>query len=294
MQYDTNQADNDLLKFKTSIEAQMAKIQADHLTFYELELAALDETAVTTQMTPALKFYRPYLRRLRKRKPHQLEENVERALAIREPWVSASPVVEYYEKQLALARFQLRGQTMGLEEVLKHLQSPDPVLRRDALRAVNVGLGDNLIHRFASMSMNVVAGSWHIESSERKYSTLRAQRNFDNEVPDVVVDSLLKAMRAKGVELATRYYRMKKTVLQKRQGLEKFTWADRLAPLPVKSGEKKYTWDEAVAIVGDGYKRFSSALYDLFVKQVDEERIHAPVGAGKKSGAYCDGVPVPA
>lgn len=70
---------------------------------------------------------------------------------------------------------------------------------------------------------------------------------------------------------------------------QEFTWADRNAPLALKTSEKHYTWDEAVEMVAAGYKKFSPTLHDLFRKQVDENRIHATVVPGKVGGAYCTG-----
>lgn len=72
--------------------------------------------------------------------------------------------------------------------------------------------------------------------------------------------------------------------------VQEFTWADRNAPLPLKTGEKRYSWDEAVVLVAEGYKRFSTTLHDLFTKQTGENRIHASAKPGKKPGAYCCGV----
>lgn len=49
--------------------------------------------------------------------------------------------------------------------------------------------------------------------------TLRARRNLDNDIPDDVVESLAEGVRTKGVELARRYYTLKKEILRKTQGL---------------------------------------------------------------------------
>ena len=47
------------------------------------------------------------------------------------------------------------------------------------------GLKD--FERIAALSLNMVSGSWHIESKERGYANLRSQRNLSNNVPDEVV-----------------------------------------------------------------------------------------------------------
>ena len=115
------------------------------------------------------------------------------------------------------------------------------------LASLNEGLQE--VERVATLSLNMVAGSWRVENEERGYQTLRARRNLANHCPDEVVDALLHAVTTDGVALSKRYYSLKKAILRKNAGLERFTWADRNAPLPVADSQEQVTWPEAVQLV---------------------------------------------
>ncbi|PHJ20657.1 peptidase family m3 protein [Cystoisospora suis] len=285
--------DPEVVKRKSAVDAVQSKIAADNLTFFQLELAALDEAVLKKQLEESerLRHYKPYIDKVRKTRPHVLNEDVERALNVRAPWSSSDPVVEYYGQQLSRAKFRLDGDSeeMNLEVLLSNLMSSDPALRRAALKALNSGLESKAITRFASLSLNVVAGSWHIEMMERGYLTLRSRRNLSNDVSDEVVTVLLEAVRTTGVELSKRYYRLKKKILKAVSGLQEFSWADRNAPLGLPTDDRLYSWDEAQQIVKDGYKKFSPRMADMFVTMVKEERIDMPAVDGKDSGAFCHG-----
>ena len=100
--------------------------------------------------------------------------------------------------------------------------------RAKCLQVLNDGLAGS-VSRTAALSLSTVAGGWLIENKERKYVNLRSQRNLDNNCPDAVVDSLLDGVRSAGIPLCKRFYTLKKGILQKTQGLEKFRWSDRNA-----------------------------------------------------------------
>jgi len=107
------------------------------------------------------------------------------------------------------------------------------------------------------------------------------------------VDSLLNGVRNAGVPLCKRYYNLKKSILQQTQGLAKFRWADRNAPMDIGTGtnkEEKISWPVAVEMVERGYRKFSPRMAQMFRDMVNEKRIDVPVQDGKRGGAYCSGV----
>ena len=91
---------------------------------------------------------------------------------------------------------------------------------------------------------------------------------------------------------------LKKTILKETQGLEKFTWSDRNAPIDIGGGgggddteeEEKISWPKAVEIVERGYRKFSGRMADLFLSMINENRIDVPATNAKRGGAYCAGV----
>lgn len=149
--------------------------------------------------------------------------------------------------------------------------------------------------RVAALSLSSIAGAWHIENQERSYKNLRSQRNLENNCPDDVVDSLLQGVRTAGIPLCKRYYNIKKQILKVTQGLEKFKWSDRNAPMDLESNnqkgqdDEKISWNKAVQMVEKGYRTFSPRMADMFLGMVNEQRIDVPTGSAKKGGAYCSG-----
>ena len=199
---------------------------------------------------------------------------------------------------------------VNMEVLLSKMSSSkDAEIRSKCMKLLNNGLDESGITRIASLSLSSVSGSWYIENQERKYLGLRSRRNLSNNCPDNVVDSLLQAVRTKGVVYCKKYYTMKKNILKKTQNLESFTWSDRNAPIDFSklgSGsdndgngkekkdddDEKITWDNAVEMVERGYRKFSPHMADLFMNMVNEKRIDVPAVDHKKGGAYCAGVVV--
>jgi oligoendopeptidase F len=190
-------------------------------------------------------------------------------------------------------RFKLDddGDEVNMALLLSKMQSStDANFRAKCLKTLNDGL-DGSVARTAALSLSAVAGGWLIENKERKYEALRSRRNLDNNCPDAVVDSLLDGVREAGVPLCKRFYALKKGILQKTQGLEKFRWSDRNAPIDIAGiSDDKISWEKAVEMVETGYRKFSPTMSDMFMSMVDEKRIDVPASNGKKGGAYCAGV----
>ena len=157
--------------------------------------------------------------------------------------------------------------------------------RRECMNILNEGLVK--FERTCALSLNMVAGSWHIENTERGFKNLRSQRNVSNNVPDEAVDSLLLAVKTTGVDLCKKYYRLKKGILKETQGLEEFTWADRNATIDIGTGSDSYSWEQAVQICKDGYEKFSPTMAKHFTDMVENKRIDVPAVDGKRGGAYC-------
>ncbi|PHJ23770.1 peptidase family m3 protein [Cystoisospora suis] len=283
--------DTVVVKRRSHLSAKQSRISADYLTFFDLELAELNEKSLQDQLKRhhGLRHYKPYIDLTRKRRPHLLSEEVERALDVRRPWASSLPVVDYFQQRIAESRFKMPGENeeVNLEVLLTKTVSSDPHTRRLALKTVNEGLKTNAITNFAALALNVVAGSWHIEMKERNYRTMRSRRNESNNVPDEVVDALLAAVRTTGVDLTKKYYRLKKSILKKVSGITEFTWADRNAPLGLESDSRTFSFEEAKRIVEEGYRKFSPTMADMFLKFVEEKRIDMPAVHGKRTGAFC-------
>jgi len=292
LSYDTSLDDDALKKRKGALSQRQSEIYGNNLEWFSLDVAELDNAVLANQYEkePDLSNYKSFIDELRRQKPHNLSKDVERALTVRSPYVGTSPLVSFFDKELSLMRFKIDDDSddeVNMEVLLSKMQSSsDAEFRAKCLRALNNGLGGS-VSRTAALSLSAVSGGWLIENKERKYSALRSSRNLDNNCPDDVVNSLLDGVREAGIPLCKRFYGLKKGILQKTQGLEKLRWSDRNAPIDIGGVSKdKISWDNAVAMVEKGYRKFSPRMSDLFKSMVDEKRIDFPAANGKKGGAY--------
>jgi len=244
------------------------------LEWFSLDLAAMDDIVLADhyEKDPSLKDYQAYIEEERRFKDHNLAKDVERALTVRNPWMGTRNVVSFFDKERSLMRFQLKegDDPVNMEVLLSSLgSSKDAAVRLKCMQELNTGLGGS-IGRVAALSLSTVAGSWHIENQERNYTNLRTQRNLGNNCPDEVVDSLLLGVRSAGVPLCKRYYNLKKSILKQTQGLEKFRWSDRNAPIDIDGDNKeveKISWDDCVKIVEKGVSHGNGRMCyaDLYI-----------------------------
>jgi len=303
LSYDTQLNDDNLKKRKGALSQIQSSIVGDYLEWFTLDLANIPAETIKSikEKNPELNKYNAFIEEVQRSKPHDLSKEVERALTVRSPYVGTRSMVSFLDKELSLIKFDLKDGNgpVNMEVLLSKLSSSKHAsVRAQCMTTLNDGLGDSLV-RVASLSMSAVSGSWLIENKERNFKNLRSRRNLDNNCPDEVVDSLLQAVRSKGVTFCKRYYEMKKNILKKTQGLETFRWSDRNAPIDIEKGaddgeekkeEEKISWDEAVSMVERGYRKFSPHMADLFMGMVNEKRIDVPAVDHKKGGAYCAGV----
>ncbi|KAK1740384.1 M3 family oligoendopeptidase [Skeletonema marinoi] len=295
LSYDVSLDDDTLKKRKGALSQRQSEIYGDNLEWFSLDVAELDDAVLASQYEndPSLTKFKSFIDELRRQKPHNLSKDVERALTVRSPYVGNRPLVSFFDKELSLMRFKLDedGKEVNMEVLLSRMQSSnDAAFRAKCLQVLNEGLAGS-VSRTAALSLSSVAGGWLVENKERKYINLRSRRNLDNNCPDEVVDSLLVGVRSAGIPLCKRFYTLKKGILQKTQGLDKFRWSDRNAPIDIGGvSNEKISWEAAVAMVKKGYNQFSPKMSEMFVSMVEEKRIDVPAANGKKGGAYCAGV----
>ncbi|EPT27137.1 peptidase family M3 protein [Toxoplasma gondii ME49] len=287
-----NTTNEEIRKRVNQLESAIAADVQPYRLFVNLELGAMPEAALQKQMAANgnLSFYSGFLGAARRRAPYVLSEDVERALLVRKP-MTVQVATEYYFKQLGDATFDMNGEKLILSMILAFIMDNSQEKRWAAQKAVKQGLERHKITNFAALSLNVVAGSWHMERKERGYERLRSSRNVANNVSDKTIDALIHAGETVAVSLTKRYFKLKKKILKNRAGVEVFDFADRLAPLPLKSSDRLYDWKESTRIVRDAYKSFSPTMALMFDKLLEEERIDAPAVPGKRTPACYLGTP---
>ncbi len=244
--------------------------------FFELEWNQLtNEHAEALLNAPIIAPYRHYLACLRRYRPHQLSE-VEEKLLLEKEAVGRNSWTTLFDKVLSHYKFGAKKRTE--EEVLTDLYAADRRVRKRAAGEMTQGLKDNnhiLTHIF-----NTLAADKMITDRLRNHPTWIDSMNLHNELRNTTVATLVNAVVSR-YDLVQRYYRVKGKHLNVKK-LEDF---DRYAPLP-SLPEKQIDWLSCRDIVLRAFTDFSPKMAEIATKFFDRGWIHAPLGEGKRGGAF--------
>ena len=274
---------NEAVKAKIAAAQQtMSQIQGEYLTFFELELVALDDATLEKWYAadPLVQRHRPWIEHQRIFKPHLLSEPVEAALTKRSPFGPDS-WDEFFDECEADLRFDHKAEKKNLTEMLDILtNSKDAALRAEVQKTINDGLG-GYFAKYSAQTLYVIVGRAAVERKERHYRNPMESRNKENRVPDAVVDALHNAVKNVAGPLARRYYRLKAGLL----GMKTLQWSDRNAPLPF-TDTTVVPYDNAISTVLAAYESFSPTLTGIIQNFIASKRIDVPATTGKRGGAF--------
>jgi oligoendopeptidase F len=268
--------------FEADVRATSAEIGAE-VVFFTLELNALEdaELAAALAADPAAARWRPWLRRVRLSRPHELGPDLERLLVDRAPAIANW--VRLYDATLARLRARIGAERLTLSEALNRLS--DPVV--DRRRAAAQGLAKALAERedVLALCYNTLAAEKQVEDRWRRYDTPITARNIANEVDGDAVDALEAAVVEAYPKLSHRYYRLKARVM----GKTRLDHWDRNAPLTAAT-PRAYGWEEARGMVLDSFADLDPGLVDRARIFFERPWIDARPRPGKQSGAYSHSV----
>jgi oligoendopeptidase F len=252
---------------------------AGELLFFELELNRLDDALVERTLSGSpLAHYRPWLEDIRKERPHQLSDGIERLFLEK----SVSGVAAWnrlFDDTVASLRFACEGEELTLEPLLARMQDPDAGKREAAAHALAATLGANL--RLFALILNTLAKDKEISDRWRKFADVADSRHLANRVEREVVEALVAAVAAAYPRLSHRYYALKARWF----GKTRLDFWDRNAPLP-DAPTRVFSWSAARDTVLGAYRDFSPKMAEIARRFFDEGWIDAPVRPGKTPGAF--------
>ncbi|MFC6046634.1 M3 family oligoendopeptidase, partial [Methylobacterium hispanicum] len=249
------------------------------LLFFALELNRVEDAVLDAAMASGpLAHYAPWIADLRREKPYQLEDRVEKLFL--EKSVTANAAWDrLFNETIAGLRFPVQGEMLPLEPTLNKLQDPDGAVRREAAGAVSEVLRGNL--RIFTLITNTLAKDKEISDRWRGFKDVADARHLSNRVEPEVVAALVDAVQAAYPRLSHRYYRLK----AKWFGVEALPYWDRNAPLP-RVEQRTIPWAEARDTVLSAYGAFSPDLANIARRFFDDRWIDAPTRPGKAPGAF--------
>jgi oligoendopeptidase F len=162
---------------------------------------------------------------------------------------------------------------------MTYVRNPNPEIRQAAYDDMYRVYADD--GTLLSQIYNHRVRDWTNEQVKlRSFSSPIADRNLSNDIPDVVVDTLLEVIRDEAPAFR-RYFKLKAKWL----GLDKLRRYDLYAPL--SSSDKEIEYNQAVHMVLDTFDDFSPAVGQHARRVFNDQHIDSKVRAGKRGGAFC-------
>ena len=275
--------------YQLTVDATRAKFLSDMqekitnfttpLVFFSLELNRLEDGVLEAHFdaNADLARYKPIFDRIRKMKPYQLSDELEKFL--HDLGVVGDAWEKLFDETIAGLEFDVAGEEMGIEGTLNLLTDSDRGKRETAARALAEVFEDN-IKTFARVH-NTQAKEKEIVDRWRGMPSAQMGRHLSNDVEPEVVEALRSAVVAAYPKLSHRYYELKRKWL----GLDKMQVWDRNAPLPMQD-KTIIGWDKAEKTVMDAYGAFDPRMAEIAEPFFRKGWIDAGVKPGKAPGAF--------
>ena len=278
LNYVTNTADPARAKLFGDAQDKLTGVSTQ-LLFFELELNRIDDAVMDAALKePALSHYKPWLTDLRKERPYQLSDDIER-LFHEKAMTGPAAWSRLFNETLTSLRFDVDGETLTLEPALNLLSNSNPEKRAAAAEGLAKVLKGNV--RLFTLVMNTLAKDKEISDRWRGFPEVTSSRHLANRVEPEVVDALVKAVRDSYPRLSHRYYALKAKWL----GMDKLNYWDRNAPIS-RDPEPVIEWKDARSTVIEAYYRFSPRMAEIADGFFGKNWIDAPVREGKSPGAF--------
>ncbi len=278
LNYVTNTADPSRAKLFGDAQDKLTVVSTQVL-FFELELNRIDDAVMDAALdNAALAHYRPWLTDLRKERPYQLSDDLEK-LFHEKAMTGPAAWSRLFNETLTGLRFEIEGETFTLEVALNFLSDTNPAKRAAAAESIAKVLKTNV--RLFTLVMNTLAKDKEISDRWRGFPDVASSRHLGNRVEPEVVDALVKAVRDSYPRLSHRYYALKAKWL----GMDRLNYWDRNAPIS-RDPEPVIEWPDARATVIGAYRRFSPQMAGIADGFFDKRWIDAPVREGKSPGAF--------
>ena len=264
--------------FEADVREKITAI-ATPTVWLTLEINQIDDAALEAALTAhaGAARWRPWLRRVRAMKPHELSSELETFIAERGPITAQWP--RLFDEQLAALRAKAGSESLTLAEALNRLSDAKPARRKAAAE----GLSEALAARAPTLALvlNTVAADKAMEERWRGFKRPADSRHLGNEVDGEAVDAMAEAVAAAYPRLSHRYYALK----AKAMGKARLDHWDRNAPIET-TAPRAFTWTQGREIVLDSFSDLGGDFADRAGGFFDKPWIDGRARAGKQSGAY--------
>ena len=254
-------------------------------SFLKPELLSIEEEVLLEYVEELedLKVYKFKLEKLNKKRPHTLDAEQERIVAMAAEALDASDET-FSALNNADVKFEEVEDKDGNKHTLTHgtygtyMESPDRVLRKNTFHALYNYFKKHNNTLASTLSGNLKKKKYYADV--HKYSSTRNNALSNNLIPEEVYDNLVTVVNKK-IPALQRYYNLHKRA----KGFEDFRLYDRSVSI-VKGEPLKFTFEEARDIVLEAVKPMGEEYVNDMRKAFTERWIDVYPNKGKRSGAY--------
>lgn len=232
---------------------------------------------------PELLEYRLFIENIQRQKEHTLDEKGEAMLAAaNEVAKGASNIYSMFNN--ADVRFgdikDEKGETVPLTQgrFVTFMENQDRRVRQEAFTSLYATYKQNINTVAAMFDANARASAFF--AKERLYDSALEAALDDSEIPVEVYHKLIETVHD-NLDAMYDYVALRKKLL----GVDELHMYDVYVPM-VKGVEKKYTFDEAKALVLEGLAPLGEDYLELLKEGFDNRWIDIYENEGKRTGAY--------
>lgn len=226
--------------------------------------------------------YRYWLEEMRHFKPHTLSEPEEKVINTKNvTGVNALTTLYNSITNRYTFKIEVDGKTEELTrgELMMYARHHDSNLRAKAYQELYRVYGQD--GPILGQMYQTIARDWHNEEVDmRHFAAPISARNLGNDLPDEVIDTLLKVAE-KNTVVFQRFFKLKAKLL----GMEKLRRYDIYAP--IAKSDKKFEYKKATEMVFNSFREFDPRFETLAKRVFDTDHLDAEVRKGKQSGAFC-------
>lgn len=226
--------------------------------------------------------YRYWLEEMRHFKPHTLSEPEEKVINTKNvTGVSALNTLYDAITNRYTFKIEVEGKTKELTrgELMMYARDFDADLRAKAYQELYRVYGQD--GPILGQMYQTLVRDWHNEEVDmRHFTSPISARNLGNDLPDEVIDTLLKVAE-KNTDTFQRFFKLKAKLL----GVKKLRRYDVYAP--IAKSDKRYDYEKATEKVFASFSEFDPRFETLAKRVFDEDHLDAEVRKGKQSGAFC-------
>ena len=264
--------------FEATVREKITVI-ATPTVWVTLEINQLEEAEIEAALaaSPEAARWKPWLRRVRAMKPHELSHELETFLAERGPISAQWP--RLFDETLAAMKVKAGKDDLTLSEALNRLSDPKAARRKAAAEGLNEALGARV--QTMALVLNTVAADHALEGRWRGFKRPADSRHLANEVDGDAVDAMAEAVAAAYPRLSHRYYALKARAM----GKTRLDQWDRNAPIET-TAPRGYDWAQGRELVLESFSDLGGEFADRARGFFDKPWIDGRARAGKQSGAY--------